>query len=109
MAVVNLDEDNLKHGVLGLVIALVEIIRDTLRLQAVRRIEGDSLTEEEVDRLGRALSDLDIALDQIKQEHGVMESVKTVRDGLDSVVEEVVDKVLNPERWQAEGAVRSHR
>ena len=104
-----MDEDNLKHGVLGLVIALVEVIRDTLRLEAVRRIEGETLTEEEVDRLGRALGELDVALDQIKQEHGVAESVKTVRDGLDSMVDEVLDKVLNPERWQAEGVVRSHR
>lgn len=109
MGIVNLDEDNLKHGVLGLVIALVEIIRDALRLEAVRRMEGGALTEEEVDRLGRALGDLDVALDQIKQEHGVTESVRTVRDGLDSVVDEVLDKMLNPERWQAESAVRSHR
>ena len=108
MTVVNLDEDDLKHGVLGLVVALVEIIRDALRLQAEKRIEGESLTEEEVDRLGRALGSLDVALDQIKQEHGVMESVQTVRDGLDSVVDEVLDKVLNPERWQAESAARSH-
>ena len=42
--VIDIDEKNLKHGVLGLVIALVEIIKDTLKLQAVKRMEGGSLT-----------------------------------------------------------------
>ena len=100
--VINLDEDNFKHGILGLVIALVEIIRDALRLQAFKRMDGESLTEDEIERLGEALMDLDTALDQIKQEHGIADAVQQVRDGLDDVVDEVLDKMLNPERW-AEG------
>ena len=52
MSIVDIDEKSLKHGVLGLVIALVEIIKDALQLQAVRRMEGGSLTEEEMERLG---------------------------------------------------------
>ena len=99
---IDLDEDNLKHGVLGLVIALVEVIRDALRLQAVKRMEGGSLTEEEINRLGEALMDLDTAIDQIKEEQGITESVKAVRDGLDSIVDDVIDKIINPERWREE-------
>jgi hypothetical protein len=100
--IVDLDEDNFKHGILGLVIALVEIIRDTLKLQAFKRMEGGSLTEEEIDRLGQALSDLDVALDQIKEEHGIADTVQSVRDGLDEIVDEVLDKMINPERWAEE-------
>jgi len=100
MSVVDIDEKNLKQGVLGLVIALVEIIKDALQLQAVKRMEGGSLTEEEVERLGEALMDLDIAIDEIKQEQGVTDSVKSVRDGLDNLVDEVIDQFLNPERWR---------
>jgi len=98
--VVDIDEKNLKHGVLGLVIALVEIIKDTLKLQAVKRMEGGSLTEEEMERLGEALMDLDTAIDEIKQEQGITESVKSVRDGLDDVVDDVIDQFLNPEKWR---------
>ncbi|MDI6640389.1 MAG: gas vesicle protein K, partial [Methanocellales archaeon] len=65
--IVDIDEDNLKQGILGLVIALVEIIKDALEEQALRRIEGGSLTEEEVERLGEALMDLDEALESIKR------------------------------------------
>jgi len=100
--VIDLDENNFKHGILGLVIALVEIIRDALRLQAFKRMEGEDLTEDEIERLGEALMDLDTALDQIKQEHGISDTVQNVRDGLDDVVDEVLDKMLNPERWAEE-------
>jgi len=104
---IDIDEKNLKHGVLGLVIALVEIIKDALRLQALKRMEGGSLTEEEMERLGEALMDLDTAIEEIKEEQGVSESVKSVRDGLDNIVDELLDKMINPERWREESGQRS--
>jgi len=100
---IDIDEKNLKHGVLGLVVALVEIIKDALRLQALKRMEGGSLTEEETNRLGEALMDLDTAIEEIKEEQGVSESVKSVRDGLDNIVDELLDKMINPERWKDSG------
>lgn len=99
---IDIDTDNLKHGVLGLVIALVEIIKDVLNLQAIKRMEGGTLSEEEVERLGEALMDLDVAIEEIKKEQGVTESVKSVRDGLDSIVDEVLDKMINSESWRKE-------
>jgi len=100
---IDIDEKNLKSGVLGLVIALVEIIRDTLKLQAVRRMEGKSLNDEEIERLGGALKELDVAIDQIKKEQGVGEAVQSVRDGLDNVVNDCFDKIINPSRWEKAG------
>jgi len=100
--VVDIDEKSLKHGVLGLVIALVEIIRDALKLQAMRRMEGGSLTEEEMERLGQALMELDTAIEEIKEEQGIIESVRSVRDGLDEVVDDVLDRMINPEKWRQE-------
>ena len=95
--VVDIDEKSLKHGVLGLVIALVEVIKDALNLQAMKRMEGGSLTEEEMERLGEALMELDIAIEEIKQEQGITEAVKSVRDGLDEVVDDILNKMTNPE------------
>lgn len=100
---IDIDEKNLKHGVLGLVVALVEIIKDALRLQALKRMEGGSLTEDETERLGEALMDLDMAIEEMKKEQGITESVKSVRDGLDDIVDEVLDKMINPERWKTGG------
>jgi len=81
---------------------MVEIIRDALKLQAMKRMEGGSLTEEEMERLGRALMDLDIAIEEIKEEQGIIESVRSVRDGLDEVVDDVLDSMINPEKWRQE-------
>jgi len=100
--VVDIDEKDLKHGLLGLVVALVEIIRDALKLQAIKRMEGGSLTEEEMERLGQALMELDIAIEEIKEEQGIVESVKSVRDGLDEIVDDVLDRMINPKRWGPE-------
>jgi len=99
---IDINEDNLKHGVLGLVLALVEVIRDALRIQAFKRMESGVLTEEECERLGEALMDLDIALEEIKEEQGITESVQAVRDGLDEIVDDVIDRMVNPERWREE-------
>ena len=99
---IDINENSLKQGVLGLVLALTEVIRDALRIQAFKRMEGSSLTEEEVERLGGALMDLDTAIDKIKEEQGLTEAVQSVRDGLDSIVDDVIDKMVNPERWAEE-------
>ncbi|MGC5615134.1 gas vesicle protein K [Georgenia sp. Z1491] len=96
------DEESLKHGVLTLVVTLVEVIQEALETQAVRRMEGGDLTEEEQDRLGEALLELDEAMDQIKSEHGITDSVTDLHRGLDDVVDEVVDKLINPARWAEE-------
>ena len=90
---INIDEDNLKNGVLGLVLAVVEILRDALQNQATRRIESGALTEEEVERLGAALADLDSAIEGIKREQGLQQAVQSVRDGLDDLVNDVVQQI----------------
>lgn len=96
---VNLDKGDPKSGVLGLVLAVVEIIKEVLEVQALKRIESGHLTDEETEKLGLALRDLDAAIDEIKVECGVAESVREVRDALDDVVDEVLDQFVDPERW----------
>ena len=100
--VIDIREENIKHGVLALVLALVEVIRDALKLQALKRMEGGTLTEGECERLGEALMELDIAIEQIKEEQGIIEKVQAVRNGLDDIVEDLVERIVNPERWQRE-------
>ncbi len=96
------DESSLKDGVLTLVLTLVEVIQEALESQAVRRLESGDLTEEEQERLGQALLDLDDALEAIKADHGLTTSVADLRRGLDDVVDEMIDKLVNPDRWSQE-------
>jgi hypothetical protein len=104
---ISVSENNLKQGLLGLVIALVEVIRDALKIQALKRMESGVLTEEECERLGEALMELDVALEEIKAEQGITESVQAVRDGLDQIVDDVIDRIVNPERWREEARRQS--
>jgi uncharacterized membrane protein YccC len=91
-----------KYGLLGLVVALVEIIQEVLERQAVRRMEKKSLSEEEIERLGSALADLKEALNNIKKDYDLEDVVRSVRGGLDQVADEALDKFLNVERWEIE-------
>ncbi|MCL5037576.1 MAG: gas vesicle protein K [Chloroflexi bacterium] len=97
---INIDENNLKQGLLGLAVALVEIIKDALQTQALKRMESGDLTDEEVERLGEALMDLERAIEQIMEEHGIAGAVRSVRGGLDDIVDDVINKMINPEKWQ---------
>lgn len=97
---ITIDERNLKSGLLGLVVALVEIIQEVLECEALRRMESGRLKEEEVDRLGMSLMELDEALDRIKRENDIEDTVNKLRLDLDKVVEESLDIIANPERWE---------
>jgi hypothetical protein len=99
---IHLDEENLKDGLLGLVVALVEIIQELLERQALKRIEGGSLSDAEIERLGESLCDLSVALQRIKADNDIEESVRSVREGLDQVADELLDNFMNPESWAKE-------
>jgi len=64
------DAEDLGQGLGRLVLALLDLIRQLLERQALRRVEGGSLTEAEVERLGRALMDLEDRLAQLREEFG---------------------------------------
>ncbi|HUS76971.1 MAG TPA: gas vesicle protein K [Methanothrix sp.] len=99
---IQLDEKNLKSGLLGLVVALVEIIQELLERQALRRIEGGSLSDLEVERLGQSLCELSEALEKIKVDNDIEDAVLSVREGLDEAADELLEKFINPEMWTDE-------
>ncbi len=99
---IEIDQDNLKKGLLGLLVGLLEIIRDSLKHQALLRIESGLLSDEECNSLGEAFMDLDEAVEKIKKEQDIVEAVKSVRDGLDDIVDDVIDRIINPLEWDKE-------
>ena len=52
----------------AVVLTLVELIRQLLEKQAMRRIEGGSLTDDEVERLGLTFLELDQQMQWLKKE-----------------------------------------
>jgi tRNA(Met) C34 N-acetyltransferase TmcA len=63
-----LNPESVKRGLGQLVLTLVELIRQLLEKQAIRRIEGGSLTEDEVERLGLTFLELDKQMTWLKKE-----------------------------------------
>ncbi len=55
----NADPKDVQRSVVKLVLTLVEFLRKLMERQAIRRMEQGTLTDEEVDRVGRALQQLE--------------------------------------------------
>ncbi len=51
----NLDQEKKKNGLAQLVLTVVKLLHELLEKQAIRRIDGGGLTDEEIERLGFTL------------------------------------------------------
>jgi hypothetical protein len=69
----SLDEGKLKNGLGQLVLTLVKLLHELLEKQAVRRMEGGSLSDEEIERLGLALMRQSEEIERLRLEFGLTE------------------------------------
>jgi hypothetical protein len=68
---VNADRENLEKGLAQLVLTLIELLRQLLERQALRRIDGGSLAPEEVERLGETFMLLEQRMEELKEAFGL--------------------------------------
>lgn len=68
---INIDPEKIENGLAKLVLTLVELIRKLLEKQAIRRIEGGSLSDEEVEKIGEALMKLEDKVQELKDLFGL--------------------------------------
>ena len=59
--------DNADSALAQLVLTLVELIRKLVEKQAIRRVEGGSLNDEEIERLGETLMKLELKMEELKE------------------------------------------
>lgn len=67
----NADPDDVQRSVAQLVLTLVEFIRRLLERQAIRRMEGGTLTDEQTEDVGRALMQLEETVREIAAKFGI--------------------------------------
>jgi hypothetical protein len=67
------DPENLEKGLVQLVLTIVELLRQLMERQALHRIEGGSLSDEEVERLGRTFMALSERMEELKDHFGLDE------------------------------------
>ena len=68
---IRIDPENVRNGLVQLVLTLMELLRELLERQALQRIDGGSLTEEEIERLGLTFPRLSEEMDRLKQQFGL--------------------------------------
>jgi hypothetical protein len=68
---IDLRPDDVKNGLGKLVLTIVELLRELLERQAIRRMEAGSLTDEEVERLGTTFLQLGEQMERLKKEFGI--------------------------------------
>lgn len=67
----NADPEDVRRSVAKLVLTLVEAIRQLLERQAIRRMENDTLTDEETEAIGLALMRLEETVRDIAGQFGL--------------------------------------
>src|SRR6201989_1123244 len=63
---INADPEHVEQGLARLVLTVVELLREVLEHQAIRRMDGGGLSDAEVERLGLALLKLNQRMDELK-------------------------------------------
>ena len=68
---VNADRAGLEKGLAQLVLTVVELLRQLMERQALRRVEAGGLDDETVERLGTTLMALEQRMDELKRVFGL--------------------------------------
>ncbi|PWW20479.1 gas vesicle protein GvpK [Cytobacillus oceanisediminis] len=66
-----LDPDNAEHGLAQLVLTVIELLRQIVERHAIRRVEGGTLTDEQIENLGEALMNLEEKMEELKEIFGL--------------------------------------
>lgn len=68
---VEIDPDRVREDLARLVLTILEFLRQLMEMQAVRRVESNSLTEEQEENLGRTLMLAAAAIDDLSNQFGI--------------------------------------
>ena len=68
---VNADPESLEKGLAQLVMTVIELLRQLMERQAIRRIERGTLSDDEVERLGETFMRLAERMEELKREFGL--------------------------------------
>jgi hypothetical protein len=68
---INADPEHVEQGLARLVLTVIELLREVLEHQAIRRMDGGTLTDEEIERLGMALLKLNHRMGELKNTFGL--------------------------------------
>jgi hypothetical protein len=65
------DSDDVARGLAQLVLTVIELLRQLMERQAIRRVEAGGLSDEQIERLGQALMALEQRMEELKEDFGL--------------------------------------
>ena len=68
---IELSPDNIEQGLAKLVLTLIDFLRQLLERQAIRRMEGGTISDEEVEQMGEALMKLEAKVQELAEQFGL--------------------------------------
>jgi len=68
---IDADPENVERGLASLVLTIVELLRQLMERQAIRRVDAGDLTSEQIERLGLTLMRLDEAMARLRDHFGL--------------------------------------
>ncbi|WP_433799467.1 gas vesicle protein K [Actinomycetospora sp. CA-084318] len=68
---IEIDKDAVRRDLMKLVLTIVELLRQLMERQAIRRAENSELTEQQEEDLGTALMLLSDAMDELTEQFGL--------------------------------------
>ena len=68
---IDTDPEKLEKGLAHLVLTVIELLRQLMERQALHRIEGGGLSDEEIERLGRTFMALSERMEELKEAFGL--------------------------------------
>ena len=68
---VNADPEQVERGLAQLVLTLVELLRQLMERQALRRMDQGTLTDDEVERMGETFMKLERRMQDLKEHFGL--------------------------------------
>lgn len=68
---IDCDPESVERGLVSLVLTIVELLRQLMERQALRRVDGGGLTDDQVERIGRTLMALDERMAELREHFGL--------------------------------------
>lgn len=68
---INADPHNVERGLAQLALTIIELLRQLMERQAIRRMEAGTLTDDEVERLGQTFMKLEERMEELKKSFGL--------------------------------------
>jgi hypothetical protein len=68
---IDCSSETIEQGLAKLVLGLIDLLRQLLERQAIRRMEGGSLTEQQVEEMGLALMKLESKIKELAEQFGL--------------------------------------